>query len=316
MPMKEWRLLGRDLWFYLGGHADVTSADWRANPSLYPADWVYQLDREGDYFAPKDAQGIPVRVFRGPLGAQYLPSRIFGYGLAHWNRAVRRGDTGNCAAFVRVVAWLMEEHVDGRIEHRFPLAGMPMPWISCISQGEAISVLTRAHHATGDARYLQVAERALHWLMLSEVEGGLRSALPDGSPFMEEYPGTEYRHVLNGCLYALVGVRDLIHAGGAGVAGRSFYQKVVDGLADNLDAWDVAGWSTYDFSPGSTRRVRNLNTMTYQCLQSILLRYIADDTGDVRLRSMAERWERSAQKLPTRLGALGAKLAYRLVARW
>lgn len=315
--MKEWRLLGRDVWFYLSGSADVSAADWHADPWLYPSDWGYQLDRETEYFSPKDAAGIPLREFRAPLGARYLPSRITAYGLAHWNRWRIQKASASEKEFLRVASWLRASHVRGRYEHEFELAGMASGWISCISQGEALSALVRAHHMTGDPSYLETAHQAGRWLLLPEAQGGLLSRLPDGSPFLEEYPGTVYQHVLNGCLYAAVGLSDLLRSGGAEVANaRTLFHALIDGIASNLQAWDVNGWSTYDFYPVGSGRVHNLNTMTYQVLQVIMLDYLADTTGDARLRATSARWKQSAQRLTKRLGALGGKLAYRVVARW
>jgi hypothetical protein len=316
MPIKEWRLLARDMSFYFTGAADVSAADWYEDPWVYPAEWGYQLDREPEYFEPKDVAGIPLREFRAPIGVRYLPSRVAAYGIAHWNRWLRGRSEESQTEFRRVCGWLMSEHVEGRFEHDFPLAGMQAGWISCISQGEAASLLTRAYRVTGDDAYLQLAGRAVDWLMRPMESGGLCSRLPDGSTFLEEYPGTQYRHVLNGCLYAAVGISDLLRAlPEERPEIRAFFVDLIDAIATNLRAWDVNGWSTYDYSV-EEGVARNLNTMTYQLVQAILLRYLADMSGDGRLRQMSERWSASARHLPKRLGALRGKLAYRLQARW
>jgi heparosan-N-sulfate-glucuronate 5-epimerase len=316
MPLKEWRLLARDVSFYVSGSADVSAADWHAEPWVYPTEWAYQLDRESEYFLPKDADGIPVRAFRMPIGVQYLPSRIAAYGIAHWNRWLTRGSQSSLAEFQRVARWLTTAHVDGKYEHAFPLAGMPAGWISCIAQGEALSLLARAYQHSRDGSYLQLADRVAGWLLLPVEQGGLRSRLPDGSPFLEEYPGTEYRHVLNGCLYAAVGIGDLLRSEpDARPELRAFFSSLIGAIAGNIEAWDVDGWSTYDYAV-QQGRPRNLNTMTYQIVQSVLLRYLADVSGDDRLRSVSTRWSDAADRLPKRIGALGGKLTYRLRARW
>jgi hypothetical protein len=316
MPIKEWRLLARDVSFYVSGKADVSFADWHAEPWYYPTEWQYQLDRESDYFSPKDATGIPLREFRAPIGVRYLPARVSAYGMAHWNRWLRDGSQNSLTEFDKVTSWLMSAHRDGRYEHDFALAGMPAGWISCISQGEAASLLVRAYRVTGNDKYLGAASRAIDWLMLPVAEGGLRGTLPDGSIFLEEYPGTKYRHVLNGCLYAAVGISDLLRVSpGERSDVRALFSDLMNTIAVNLEAWDVGGWSTYDYSP-QKQTARNLNTMTYHLVQAVLLSYLADLTGDDRLRRVAERWSMSASRLPKRLGALGAKLTYRLRAGW
>lgn len=315
MPIKEFKLLGRDLLFFATGTADVAAADLSVDEWLYPLDWSYQLDREEDYFEPKDSAGIPLRKYRGTLGAQYLISRISGYALAHWNRWRLTGDELNREAFFRVV-----EHFPvapaGRYAHNFPVAGMSAGWISCISQGEAASVFARAYIATGRREHIERAWAAVTPLTIPVDSGGLQSRLPDGRPFLEEYPGTIYRHVLNGCLYALVGIHDVTRASPEPREDhQQLFRTLVDSVGQNLPAWDIDGWSTYDY-PFATRRVRNANTMTYQVLQGTLLNYLGSVSGDERVRAAGMRWLASSRRLPFRLRALRDKLRYRLVSKW
>lgn len=318
MPTKDWRLLARDLSFYVSGRADVAAADWHADPWVYPLDWTFQLDREDEYFAPKDDEGIPLRAYPEPIGTHYLPSRIAGYGFAHWNRWSLRGDTLNRDGFLRVAGWFLHSSSSGRYEYDIAVAGKTPPWISCIAQGEAASILVRAERLTGERGYGEAARRAAHWLLVPERDGGVQSTLPDGRPFLEEYPLTRYRHVLNGCLYAVVGLSDLCRHGDSREERAPFHdllRRLIESLENNLPAWDARGWSTYDYCVDA-RATRNLNTMTYQTLQVVLLRYLADQADSSALRAMAERWSRSAQRLPMRMQALGRKMAYRIVSGW
>jgi heparosan-N-sulfate-glucuronate 5-epimerase len=315
MHIKEIKLLARDLLFFATGTADVAPADLSVDEWLYPLDWTYQLDREKDYFEPKDSVGIPLLTFRGTLGDQYLISRITGYALAHWNRWRMTGDSLNREGFLRTV-----EHFPvasaGRHAHNFPHAGMPTGWISCISQGEAASVFARAYVATGRREHIERALEAITPLTIPVDGGGLQSRLPDGRPFLEEYPGTIYRHVLNGCLYALLGIHDVIRASPEPKQEHQLlFRALVDSVGQNLPAWDIDGWSTYDY-PFDTQPVRNANTMTYQVLQGTLLNYLGSVSGDKRLRAAGQRWLANSRRLPFRLRALRDKLRYRFAFKW
>ena len=315
MPRKEWLLIGRDILFYVTGKADVAEADWRGDMWRYPTDWGYQLDRESEYFLPKDPAGVPMREFPPPLGVRYLPSRIAGYGFAHWNRWSTTRDARHRTEFLAAADWFLSAQQQGRFHHDFPLSGLLPGWLSCNAQGEAASVLARATVLTGDARYLDAARAAVHWLTVPVAEGGLRSELPDGSTFVEEYPGTEYQHVLNGSLYAAIGIADVLRAQTApDPALGDFFQALVGGIGANLPAWDDGGWSTYDY--GLCGGPRNLNTMTYQVIQVVMLRHLAAVSGDARLAATADRWEAAAASLPHRMTALARKLKYRLASRW
>lgn len=314
MAIKELGLVATDLGFYITGCADIAGSDTREDAWLYPPDWEYQLQREAIHFDPKDAEGIPLRRYREPIGDQYLICRITTFGLAHWNRWRRDGIEHSRGEFLRIADWLLRAE-DGRYLHDYPSAGMPAGWISCIAQGEAASVLTRAFVLTSDERYRAQAHRAVAWLALPVADGGLLDRLPDGRPFLEEYPGSAYRHVLNGCLYAMVGMHDLVRIAPEDAALAQLFADLCDTVGSNAGAWDVGGWSTYDY-PYEPDKPRNLNTMTYQVLQVVLLRHLGEMSGDQRLTALADKWDRSAKSLRARMRALYRKTAYRLAAGW
>lgn len=315
MQIKEFKLLFRDVMFYMNGRADVAPSAWDKDSWLYPLDWSYQLERESDYFSPKDRAGIPLRDFRGTLGCQYLISRIAGYALALWNRWRTTKNVSDRCAFLQIADWFLLSD-DGRYPHNFPVAGMKVPWISCISQGEAASVLCRAFVETGLIQYLRQAIAAISPMQISIEKGGLQSKLADGRMFLEEYPGTEYQHVLNGCLYAAVGINDVMRLTRcSNPEFRFLFGNLIDAIGSNISLWDVDGWSTYDYLSASGT-TPNLNTMTYQVLQSALLAYLAAASDDARLLQMGTRWLQSARTPNKRLNALYRKVLYRFTAGW
>lgn len=316
MPLKELTLLARDIGFYVTGAADVEAADWPRDPWLYPLDWGYQLDREAEYFAPRDEAGVPLRQFPGTLGTHYLPSRIAGYALAQWNRHRATGSATARDAFLACARWFRDAP-DQLYWHRFSVAGLPVPWLSCIAQGEGASVLARAAiDAPGEPGWADAARRALDPLLVPVREGGLQSQLPDGRPFLEEYPNSPYKHVLNGCLYAIVGLLDVARLGGADADRlRGLARALADAVVHNIAHWEWRGWSNYDYADPADP-VRNLNTMTYQLLQIELLRFIGAELDDARLSEIAGRWRRAADRPAARMSALVGKLGYRLRHRY
>lgn len=312
MASKELVLLIRDIGFYFTGKADVAETSWREDDWLYPLDWSYQLDREQDHFEPKDNNGIPLRQYPGSSEKYYLVSRIAAFGLAHWNLWRLNNSEHNREKFLNVANWL-KEVPDARYEHYMPVAGLDVPWITCIAQGEAASVLSRAFIETHDRSFLVQAQAALAPLMVPVENGGLKDIMPDGRPFLEEYPGTNYRHVLNGCLYASVGIHDVMRTSGENrLEYERLFESIIDSIGHHIGAWDVDGWSTYDY-PCVRSRARNLNTMTYQLLQTILLKYLAEASGDSRLSGMGFKWQTSADSLPPRMKALYNKVKYRVL---
>jgi heparosan-N-sulfate-glucuronate 5-epimerase len=313
MPRKEWRLLARDLSFYATGRSDCAAADWTRDNWLYPLDWGYQLDRPDDYFTPFDGDGLPMREIPGAIPKTYLPSRIAAYALANWNRLDR--DATARARFLNCADWFAVQP-GGAFRHDFPLVGMDAGWLSCIAQGEAMSVLVRAYRLTTEARFAEASRAAAVWLHRPVGDGGVLDHLSDGHMFVEEYPGSPYRHVLNGCLYALTGLSDQVRAGlDDDGADAGLLNAVLDSISVHLDRWVVAGWTTYDYQSDDQRAAGvpgNPNTLTYQTLHWILLDHLGRMHERPKLVDAAAQWRRSAGSLPRRIGALVNKLRYRL----
>ncbi|MBK7162060.1 MAG: hypothetical protein IPH79_05920 [Sphingomonadales bacterium] len=313
MPRKELGLVARDLGFYLTGRCDCTAADWTAENWLYPLDWGYQLDRPDQYFAPFDENGIPLREIPGAIPLTYLPSRIAAYGLANWNRAQR--DTQARRRFLACANWFASQS-ECAFRHDFPLVAMPPGWLSCIAQGEGISVLVRAQRMTGAQHYADCANAAADWLDRGVADGGLLDLLPDGRPFLEEYPRSQYRHVLNGCLYALVGLSDLVRSGLSQTAEpEKLLNAVMDAVEIHIDRWDLSGWTTYDyqFETGQyTGQPANPNTLTYQTLHWILLDYLGRVHNRGTMVARAANWRDASASLLARVMALTNKVRFRL----
>jgi hypothetical protein len=303
---KSLTLLWEDVRAYATGRAEVRRARWERDPWLYPTDWSALLPIVDAYFGPFDGDGVPLQ----PVGdaRHYNPSRIAGYALLLWNEG--GAQDARRSRFLACADWFLRAR-DARFAYSFDAGGMRAPWLSCIAQGQAISVLVRAFRTTGDERYLEQAGRAVAALAQPVAEGGLLDRLADGGEFLEEYPG-RYPHVLNGCLHALVGLDDLARA--RGEAPHALFGAVLATTARNVACWDVGGWSTYDLQPAG--RSPNLATLNYHLLHCIFLRYLAERASAPALAAIASRWESTAARPARRLRALGGKVRYRIAEGW
>lgn len=72
------------------------------------------------------------------------------------------------------------------------------PWYSAMAQGHGISVLVRAHHVTGDEKFLNAAKAALKIFEIRAENGGILSEFMGIYPWYEEYPTVPGTFVLNG----------------------------------------------------------------------------------------------------------------------
>ena len=303
-----WRKLGHDIRSYLLGNADFALVEEAFTSWLYPLDLEFTLQRADLYYAPRDAEGLPMRHYL-TVGVQYNPTRIAAYALAHFNRYERTRDEESKAAFFKAVEWFMRAP-DARWAYPFPWLDLRPPWLSAMAQGEGISVLVRAWVLTHQQRYLTQAQRALEPLIQPIEAGGVRSSLDDGRPFLEEYPTQTPDHVLNGFLYALIGLLDLARVVPSAVAPVGL-DALLDSLEQHLAAWDAGFWSLYDLGYRRTGRP-NLATVSYHNLHVTQLTFVGRVTQRRRLVQMAERWAQDARRLACRLRAFGAKVRYRV----
>ena len=281
-------------------------AGWSEDGWFYPVDLEFTLRRAGRYYEPRDAAGLPMRNY-GDAGARYSPSRVNAWALAHWNR-LQNGVAESRPAFLQAADWLRASP-NGRFDYEFDWGRNRAPWISCLAQGEGASVLLRAAMLSGDTGYSEVALRAIEPLLESIEQGGVQGAI-DGNPFLEDYPAGDHPHVLNGCLYAMVGLLDVARHD-PGHSAHKLLKDVAATLELNIDRWDLGGWSSYDLSHEGNGGFANACTPAYQSLHSTLLGFVARACSLARCEEVADRWSRGRRQPLRRLRALKMKIRYR-----
>jgi hypothetical protein len=211
-------------------------------------------------------------------------------GIAQWG--LREYAYGHGGPLMRAARWLAKhERADGGIPYLFDVdgAGVPMvaPWISCIAQGQAISELMRAYQLTGSATYLHAARHALN-PFLHTVPGGLTSwwdGVGGSHRWYEEYPAAQPPHVLNGFMFALVGLHDLAPRS---LTAWRLWRAGVRGLIWHVQAFDVPAQRSQLYAARGpyARPVGAYYAMT----DAVLLRQIVRWTHNRWLSIYAHRW--------------------------
>jgi hypothetical protein len=230
--------------------------------------------------------------------------------LGYWELKLEGHDTDR--QFLTLTDWLVREAVPGPAGVSWPCK-FPMPkyelapgWISAMGQGEAISVLLRAHVLTGDERYLETARAAVEPMRVEVADGGVMCRL-DGHTVLEEYPAQRPTAVLNGWIFALLGVYELSTVSGHTAAQRLFEESSA-GLISLLPRYDVGWWSLYSLYDHGRP---DLAKPFYQRLHTVMLDALNLVRPDRRLGEMARRWERQIST-PAVVRVTYDKLAFRL----
>jgi heparosan-N-sulfate-glucuronate 5-epimerase len=171
-----------------------------------------------------------------------------------------------------------------------------------MAQGEAISLLLRMSQMGDSKTYEAAAQRAVRAFIHSVSAGGVVQAFPDGAPAFEEYPTSPRSLVLNGFLFALLGLRDYgLYFGDA--PSQKLFELCIAGLKKNLLRYDTGFWSLYDLHP-----TRRLASAKYVRIHVQLLQIFADITGDEFFAQVAKRWSAYLDKSSCRARFAVAKV--------
>jgi len=197
------------------GHACSDPPQYEGSTDYYLTSWnTCSID---ELFQPPriqfDANGIPMVLEYG--GYRYNPDTVAQYGLRWWGCYKASGSPQSLAKVLKMANWLVgiQDPASGKFPYTWNFNGgalgvLNAPWASAITQGQSISLLLRAYHATGDGVYLTAAENATKPLTKSVADGGLVDTF-QGHPVYEEYPTTPPTFVLNGFMFTLIGLYDL-----------------------------------------------------------------------------------------------------------
>ncbi|MFT4680397.1 MAG: heparosan-N-sulfate-glucuronate 5-epimerase [Granulosicoccus sp.] len=225
----------------------------------------------------------------------YNPIVIAHHSMRSWQKYVA-GDKGQLPIFIDNANWLVDNQTgEGTWQiHHVVTKGTGKtepPWISGLSQGLGISVLTKAFLETKDSVYLQVAERALKPFTKTLENDGLLFER-EGTFSFEEYPMGEYSPgVLNGHLYALFGLYDLND-----FTEDSMVDSLItigeDFMFQHVNAFDADFWSYYSMQ--RNRKFSNhyhLSSPWYQMLHVAQMKALYRETGIEEFRIMADKFE-------------------------
>ncbi|GBD39773.1 hypothetical protein HRbin37_02059 [bacterium HR37] len=224
--------------------------------------------------------------------------------------------------FIYIAGLLVEDQKFRRVgnteigvwEYNFPFSyNVKPPWISGMAQGQAISVLMRAHQITKDKRYLISSQYALRSFEHTIEEGGVKTVEKDGCVFYEEFPSVPYSHVLNGFIFALWGLYDYYIYLNDPRAKRLFEAGIFT-LKRYLSKYDVGYWSKYDLYP-YPYNMAHPASLFYHNLHINQLKALYLITEEPVFLAMASRWDNYIKSNICKLMAISHRISFLLLNR-
>lgn len=169
---------------------------------------------------------------------------------------------------------------------------IPAGWYGAMCQGQAISVLCRAYHATKDKTYLNAANAALKPFNVDSKDGGVRASFLGVHTWYEEYPTSPPTFILNGFMYALLGLYDLCITDPSNTAAKNLFDKGMESLESMLPFYDSGSATFYDlrhFTMKTSPKIARWDYHTTHINQLLLLSTIHNHSSK-QLVETAERW--------------------------
>lgn len=263
------------------------------------------------------------------VGWVYHPVVIIQEALGQYNEYLEAGDGSYKKQFLRICNWLADNQ-ENTGAYTYPYSAdikstytLHTNFVSGMAQGQALSVFARAYILTGDDRYLIAGQKCLTFMLADgsdEVSGTKRSladftrgfdSLREYSQYylFEEYLTNPCFYVLNGDLFALVGLYDWQKTAtkeyGSIEAGESF-AAAVKAIAVLLPYYDFYGWSCYDLywhTSDGLEQPYFYNSYAHQC-HIYLLDFLSQVTDNNTIAAYSRRfkmyadddfWRRSGQ---------------------
>jgi hypothetical protein len=277
-------------------------------PACYYLDWRSSR-LEGDALAAALAEdgvfrGSRDRTIDGRL--RHDPLRVIQESLALHDMLLERPDPGTASVLRRQLEWLTGDGLamlDGRYPvwphwYGFERYGLSGPWVSALTQGQAVSLLVRGAIYFNEPRYGQLAAAAAAALRRDELPFAGRD---ETGRFLEEFPSEPQSHALNGCLLAWLGLWDLARYEDDAAQREDCLRRLQE-ISRRVPLFESGGWTRYDALQ------RRPTSPAYQELHAALAEAIAVESGDGQWARRAANWGEAARR-PWRRVRIGFEVA-------
>jgi hypothetical protein len=252
-----------------------------------------------------DKEGIPIIPSYIDVAEQkmlYYPISIGQYGLAIWDTYLKTQSDKDKNRFLKIAEWFYKNRIEDDRLGVYWLTEVDKPaykifkaWKSGFSQARAINILLRAFQITGDKIYKQISEKSLLPFLYQVSQGGITTSTKYG-PFYEEYPASIPVLVLNGHIFALCGIYDLVRALPDNELAVKIFKNGINSLEKILPEYDLRFWSKYSLCQADFHPEIDPATIGYHYLHIIQLDLLYRLTGKEIFYEFSKKWERYTSK--------------------
>lgn len=204
-----------------------------------------------NYFGCFDANGLPMYGFEEK--AIYNQIYIIQYGLILHDQILDGKDVErNRLMLDKCITWIennKEEFLGSVVWRNYfdnDRYALKSGWISGMYQGQIISLILRYAQLTQqEKKYIPLAESCFLSFFIPFEKGGFMRRDSEGNLWFEEYPSPTPSFVLNGFVYALLGLYDLFRVT-QNTKVLSLFEEGLTTVEKSIHKYDSGYWSIYD----------------------------------------------------------------------
>lgn len=249
-----------------------------------------------------DDKGIPKA--HSP-NLSYNPTGISGYGYGLLELYDMTKERKYLIEFKKIADWLVnnqeKETIDNMQCGLWYYYDTNPPWISAMAQGQCISILTRAYKLFQDDKYINACNIGINPFYIHEKDGGVYS-IDQGYIFLEEYPNKSSKHVLNGFIYAILGIWDYYNVSSDKKA-HNLFENCIHTLENNIDKYDLGYWTLYNLPKDN----KNIASRWYHQIHISMMEIIYNITRKQVFNYYMNKWLKYDNSFLCRMKALKTK---------
>lgn len=207
-----------------------------------------------------------------------FPVAIFQYGLGAYDLYLLEKDERYLKKFFQCVDWAIQNQENSGAWNNFFFIYPNSPY-GAMCQGEGASLLIRAYKHSKNKLYLDAAQKALDFMLISVTNGGTSDEAEEHLVLLE------YTHrpaVLNGWIFALFGLYDATFICDNRIY-REAFNKSLHTLIKRLHDFDCGYWSVYSMDG-------RIASPFYHDLHIAQMQVLYDITNNQLFLEYAERW--------------------------
>ena len=250
-----------------------------------------------------ESDGLPL-LDTGDGRMVYFPVAIFQYGLGAYDLFLMTGKNVYRRKFEQCLDWAVEHQEPTGAWSNFFYIYPDHPY-GAMAQGEGASLLIRGHALTGKTMYVDLARKALDFMLAPIAEGGTTSYADNGVTLLEY---THLPAVMNGWIFAWFGLYDYVLS----TSDEGPYAKVMEQtlltLERTLPLFDRGYWSMYDLDGRiASPFYHNLHIAQMQAMYQL--------TGHEVFNHYALRWTADSRRRLSRTKAFVIKAWQKIIER-